>query len=189
MVKGRYERVRVNETKLIEDLKAGDPNAQQAFYKQTVEPIYRLILRLTGSEADTFDLVQDTYVRAYQGIRKFRAASSVSTWLYQIALNESRQFLRRSSRRAEIIDSLNPAEYATSADGEVGTRLDVDDALTALAPADREILLLRYHEGFDYDRIADILDCAPGTVASRLHRARLQLRPALQKSYEIAEEK
>lgn len=184
----RNRRDRLNQSKLINDLKDGDRDAQLAFYEQTVERIYRLILKLTGSETDTFDLIQDIYLRAFQAVTQFRGDASPATWLYRIAINEARQFLRSTARRREIVAELQPAQTFPSAETVADAQMDIQAALTSLGSQDREILLLRYQEGLDYNDIAAILDCAPGTVASRLHRARQQLQPALRKSYEISEE-
>lgn len=133
-----------------------------------------------------FDLTQDTYCRAFDRIRQFDGRSSVSTWLYRIAVNEALQFLRKKAPRALHPDE---ASQRALAGGEfIQTKHDVEDALAKLGPDDRAVLLLRYQEGLDYHQISQVMDCPPGTVASRLNRARHAIRGLLADGYDPNEE-
>jgi RNA polymerase sigma-70 factor (ECF subfamily) len=144
---------------------------------------------MTASPDDAFDLVQETYLKAFTRIGQFDGRSSVATWLYRVAVNEALQFLRRASQTRLKLQEIAP-ENGTESDIEQSTvRLDINDALAALAPNDRAMLLLRYQEGLDYRAIADVVGCAAGTVASRLNRARQRLREILRNSYAVGEER
>ncbi|MFQ5424397.1 MAG: RNA polymerase sigma factor [Phycisphaerae bacterium] len=173
---------------LVERCREGDRDAQRALYDATVERIYRVLLRLTGSTDDAFDLTQDTYVRAFTRLGRFDGRSSFATWLYRVAVNEGLQFLRRRRKRREKLAAMSKPEAGAAEADHAATRLDVGDALSQLAETDRAMLLLRYQEGLDYRAIAEVVGCAEGTVASRLNRARLRLRELLGAAYGSAEE-
>ena len=177
------DRLIVNEQELVKSCRLGNREAQRELYDRTSEPIYRLLLRMTGNRDDAFDLAQDTYVKAFTRIEQFDGRSSVATWLYRVAVNEALQHLRRASRTRIKLHENPPADLAP-APAEVGDiRLDIQEAVATLPPSDRAMLFLRYQEGLDYRAIAEVCDCATGTVASRLNRARRELRNYLQKSY------
>lgn len=178
-----------DEQSLIDGARRGDREAQREIYSRTADRIYRLLLRMTRNPDDAFDLAQETYLRAFTRISQFDGRSAFATWLYGIAVNEGRQFLRRSTKRRtqELEPPLDPSDAASN-DDRAHVRVDVEDALAALAPDDRAILLLRYQEGLDYATIAEIAGCPPGTVASRLNRARQRLRERLWDAYGCMEE-
>lgn len=170
----------MDEAEVIERCRRGEPDARREFYEQYSERIYRLALRMMRNADDAFDVTQDAFVRAFAGIESFDGRSGLGTWLYRIAVNEALQRLRR--RRIE-------QKHLKLLEREVQSRqprdLDVDGpdletALAELSDQSRTILLLKYQEGLDYARIAQVLGCAAGTVASRLSRARDQLRQLLE---------
>lgn len=179
----------MTEQELIQRCRDGDREAQRELYDRTSGRIYRLLFKMTASSDDAFDLAQETYLKAFTRISEFDGRSSVATWLYRVAVNEALQFLRRASRTRAKLQEIDP-ESGTESDIERTTvRLDVNDALAAIAPTERAMLLLRYQDGLDYRAIAEVVGCAPGTVASRLNRARRGLRGILQKSYAAKEER
>ena len=178
----------MTESELVERCRNGDREAQRELYARTSERIYRLLLRMTGSPDDAFDLAQDTYLRAFTRIGQFDGRSSLATWLYRIATTEALQFLRRA-RRTRANRQESRAEVAMESAGEqITARLDVHHALAKLEPLDRTMLLLRYQEGLDYRAMARIVGCAEGTVASRLNRARARFRERMGQSYAPREE-
>ena len=179
----------VTEHDLVEQCRAGNREAQRALYERTSENIYRLLLKMTASPDDAFDLAQETYLKAFTRIDQFDGHSSIATWLYRVAVNEALQFLRRASRTRVILQATVPRNETESDLEKNSARLDVSEALTSLEPNDRTMLLLRYQEGLDYQTIAEIVGCAAGTVASRLNRARRKVREILRKSYALREEK
>ncbi len=173
---------------LVERCREGDRDAQRALYDATAERIYRVLLRLTGSADDAFDLTQDTYVRAFTRLGRFDGRSAFATWLYRVAVNEGLQFLRRRRKRREKLAATSTPETGVAEADHAATRMDVGDALSQLSETDRAMLLLRYQEGLDYRAIAEVVGCAEGTVASRLNRARHRLRGLLGAAYGSAEE-
>ncbi len=181
----------LTEAELVDRCRRADRDAQRELYARTHQRIYRVLLRMTRDEDAAFDLAQETYIRAFARIDQFDGRSAVSTWLYRIAVTEALQHLRREKRRNSRLREA--AENAPQPPAQMGLgrhadRLDVRDALDSLDDDDRLILLLRYQEDLDYNVIAEITGCAPGTVASRLHRARHRLREILDPGYGTREE-
>ncbi len=179
----------VTEHELVERCREGNRDAQREFYDRTSERVYRLLLKMTGSPDDAFDLAQETYLKAFTRIGQFDGRSSVTTWLYRVAVNEALQFRRRASQARVKLQEMVP-NAGNESDMEQSTvRLDMNDAFALLSLQDRTMLALRYQEGLDYREIAEVVDCAAGTVASRLNRARQALREILRESYALEEEK
>ncbi|NOX58249.1 MAG: sigma-70 family RNA polymerase sigma factor [Planctomycetes bacterium] len=173
----------MTEAEILEGCRRGDDRARHALYLQTSERIHRLLLRMVRDPEHALDLVQDTFIKAFTRIDQFDGRSAIATWLHRVAVTEALQHLRRQ-RRSINPDALWP-ESTDASDPAQGAdvRIDIEDALAKLDPDDRAVLLLRYDGGHDYRAIATILDCAEGTVASRLHRARERLRLVLANSY------
>jgi len=179
----------VTEQELVERCREGDREAQRELYDRTSGPVYRLLLKMTANPDDAFDLVQSTYLKAFTRINQFDGRSTVATWLYRVAVNEALQFLRSAGRTRARLREIAPEQCVESNIEHSSIRLDMNDALATLPPNDRAMLLLRYQEGLDYRAIAEVVGCASGTVASRLNRARGNLREILRKSYGSREEK
>ena len=184
----------MNEEALVERCRRGDREAKRELYDRSADRIYRLLLRMTGNHDDAFDLAQEAYVKGFEQIEKFDGRSAIATWFYRIAVNEALQFFRRGKREqrkreqlagtaAQSPEARNPGSVDRST-----MKMDVADALAAVEPDDRAILLLRYQEGLDYDALAKVLDCPAGTIASRLNRARRRIREKLEKDYGNDEE-
>jgi RNA polymerase sigma-70 factor (ECF subfamily) len=174
--------------KLVERCRRGDRKAQQEVYARTAERICRVLTRITHSPEDALDLAQETYVRAFTRITQFDGNSTFYTWLCRIAVNEALQFLRREGIARANRESLAAASGHGNADNGADTRIDIEAALCELPPLDRTMLVLRYQEGLDYQSIAQVADCSPGTVGSRLNRAREKMRELLKKGYGFVEE-
>jgi RNA polymerase sigma-70 factor, ECF subfamily len=190
----------LNESELIQRCKAGDRQAQKDLYERSVSRIYGLLLKLTANEHDALDLAQDTYIRAFQRIDQFDQNSAITTWLYRIAYNEALQFLKAEARRKRKTEMFVQRTGYLRADESSSTSRGFDDepgniraematALSSLSTDEQAILLLRYHEGLDYRQLAEVLECSPGTVASRLNRARGRLGTILEKRHRTLEER
>lgn len=146
--------------------------------------VYRLAYRLTGNKYDAEDLTQDVFIRVFKSIHTFQPGS-LSGWLNRITTN---LFLDAARRRQRVqVDALDTApehiwgSSASPADLHAEGLLDADvaEALTALSPEKRVVVVLCDIEGLSYEEIADVLDIKTGTVRSRIARGRAQLRTAL----------
>jgi RNA polymerase sigma-70 factor (ECF subfamily) len=138
-----------------------------------------LAYRLLEDRDRMDDALQDAYVKAYRALPAFRGESSLATWLYRIAYNACLDELRRTRNvvpleRIEDRPDPAPALPERTATGDALAR-----ALSTLAPQDRAAVLLVDAQGFDYESAGEVLGVPAGTVASRLNRARAQLRRVL----------
>lgn len=136
---------------------------------------------LAGDRERMDDAMQEAYVRAYRSLGRFRADAELGTWLYRIVYNACIDELRRGRRRPEPVDAAG-WDAAAASSGPEGAASAADAVLRALAvlPEDQRVtVVLVDGEGFDHHQAAEILGVAPGTVASRLSRARATMRRTL----------
>ena len=173
----------MDESGLIERCRAEDREAQRQVFAKTSVRIYRLLLRMTGNPDDAEDLTQETYVKGFRSFEQFDGRSAVASWFYRIAVNEALQFRRRQGTGRLRLQQIAPTQPGEAEPTDADLRIDLEGALAELPSDERALLLLRYQEEMDYRRISALLDCAEGTVASRLNRAREKLRGILRKNY------
>jgi RNA polymerase sigma-70 factor (ECF subfamily) len=153
------------------------------------ERLRRYVRRLgVRNEEDQDDLLQDIFIKIYKNLHGFDQALSFSSWVYRIAHNEAVSSFRRTSVRPEgsqVIDGDEVVREIAATDDvmrEVVSRHDSSLIVDALARIDakyRDIIVLRYFEGKEYEEIADILEMPVGSVATRIHRAKDRLRTLL----------
>lgn len=157
----------------------GDPEGQRELFELCHRRTYRLAARMVG-EREAPDLVQDVFLRVFQKIDQFRGDSRFETWLHRITVNECLQFLRRRGTRGETALLNEPEDRAPERAGaQLEHRELMERALEQLEPDVRSVFLLREVEGMNYAEIAEATQIPEGTVASRLNRARHQLREIL----------
>lgn len=140
------------------------------------DAIYRFCSRRVGVE-NACDVTQETFITAQGALKRYRGESSLITWLFGIAHNECRRFIRKSKVAPQLIEFDIPVH---SGEGHWINRTCLEEALSNLSPDHREIVLLHEIEGLTYDEAALVLSVPVGTVKSRLHHAFLQLRKRLQ---------
>jgi RNA polymerase sigma-70 factor (ECF subfamily) len=153
----------------------GDSKAFHELLDRHAQRLYRLAMSLVDNAADAEDVVQETFIGAYRGLQSFREQSSVKTWLTRILFTQAALMQRNRRRRANAV--LDESVVGSMADPDSG--IDVQAALRKLSPEYREILMLREFEQMSYAEIAEVLNVPQGTVESRLHRARGELREKL----------
>jgi RNA polymerase sigma-70 factor (ECF subfamily) len=142
-----------------------------------------LVYHIVQDRGATQDVVQDALLRAYRALPQFRGDAALGTWLYRIAYSAAMDHLRRRGRRPELVcEDPMPIETAAACDDcaeHTGLRDAIAQGLTALPVDQRLTLLLVDREDLTYRDVAAIMDVSPGTVCSRLQRARKKLRAAL----------
>ena len=179
-----------DDAQLIDDTLAGHSGAFGQLVTKYQDRLYNAVVHVTGSAEDARDVVQDAFVQAFVKLSTFRGRSAFYTWLYRIARNLAVSHKRKKRRPTTSIElhreitGDEPVDEgeAPSAGLEQQDRVaQVQVALAALSEEHRTVLVLREMEEFSYESIAEILELPVGTVRSRLHRARMQLRDELRK--------
>jgi RNA polymerase sigma-70 factor, ECF subfamily len=188
------------EDQFLERLRRGEVAAFERLVAERSSDVYALLYRLTSDAEEARDLTQETFLRAFQSISRFRGDADLKTWIYRIAINQARNRWRWWKRRRRDVtvsldDNRGPSERPLSAslrnedapDPEQETLAheregQLRGALLGLRSAYREAVILRDVEGFSYEEIATTLEISIGTVKSRLSRGRLELRQKLEGS-------
>ncbi|MBW8848559.1 MAG: sigma-70 family RNA polymerase sigma factor [Burkholderiales bacterium] len=177
---------------LVREAQAGSRAAFDMLVLKYQRRVERLLSRSVRDPADVADLCQETFLAAYRALPAFRGESAFYTWVYRIAINAAKRH-RAHQRPMESLDDdegtfgtdASPSDDATP-EALLASRqlaLGLNEAVEALADDQRRALLLREVDGLSYDEIGDLMNCPPGTVRSRIFRAReavaARLRPLL----------
>jgi len=189
----------VADEQFLERLRRGEAAAFERLVAERATDVYGLLYRLTADVEEARDLTQETFLRAFQSIARFRGEADLKTWLYRIAINQARnrwRWWRR--RRRDLTVSLDAPDNREQTLGATLANADapnpehetlarerearLTEALHNLSNAYREAVMLRDVEGLSYEEIAVTLEISVGTVKSRLSRGRLELRRKLEGS-------
>ena len=181
----------LDDQRLISSLQAGDESAYEQLIERFQSPVYNLAYRLLNDQADASDVAQEVFLKIFRNVGSFRGDSSLRTWVYRIAVNEShnrRRWLFRhhrgetgiddvfddsDSRERPLMDSREtPFDFAVNREAQVL----LEEALAAINPIFRTAVVLREVEDMSYEEIAEILEVSIGTVKSRIVRGREALR-------------
>lgn len=175
------------DAQLIETTLTGDRTAFETLVRKYQDRLFGALIYIIGNYDDARDVLQDTFVQAYVKLDTFQGNSAFYTWIYRIARNLVAT-RRRSFRPSVSLDMLDNAAYLGPVDPEEGpadqlqrqeNRNQLYDAMRQIPDKFREVLVLRDIEGHDYVEIGELLSIPIGTVRSRLHRARMQLKDLL----------
>ena len=177
--------VELSDGDLVALILAGDRHAFTEVLQRHDERLRGLAWKLLGGDRSRMDdALQDAYTRAYRALPRFRRDANLGSWLYRITYNACIDELRRAKRRPEPVDTSEPAHDAATRRATPDRAVIASDAVTralaALPEEQRITVVLVDGEGFDNLTAARILGVAPGTVASRLSRARATMRLALE---------
>ena len=166
---------------LVERALQGDDQAISALVQRYSGPLYAFVRRYHPDRDDCEDLFQETWIRVFSHLHRFAPGKRFSTWLFQIALNQCRDLARRGQVRARYQDmarDMGRQNRESSVEQQAEAR-KVLDAIEEMPVSYKEVLLLRYYNGFTEAEASEILDCPRGTVKSRLHEAVKTLRNRL----------
>ncbi|MHB8665838.1 MAG: RNA polymerase sigma factor [Acidimicrobiales bacterium] len=172
---------------LVAAAQAGDRQAFDEVVRATYSDTYALALRLTANEEDAKDVVQEAYLRAWKGLKRFRGDASFTTWLYRITANcASTQLSKRSRHRHETLDAEIADVGDSRPDNDPEARAEgamlrqrVSAALAELPPRLRAVVVLRDVYDMPHEAIASELGITEAAAKVRLHRARTRLRAQL----------
>lgn len=171
----------VDEAELVRRAQARDTVAFERLYRGHVGHIYAVCLRMTANVSHAEELVQRTFLTAWEKLPLFRGESAFSSWLHRVAVNAVLCHLRAEHRRTRrVFGTDDPAVFETPPSAPpAGIRLDLDTAIAALPPQARAVFVLHDVEGWRHEEIAGQLGVATGTTKAQLHRARKLLQEAL----------
>jgi RNA polymerase sigma-70 factor (ECF subfamily) len=190
----------VSELDLVRRCQAGDTEAFNELVTRYRTRIFGMIYNMIHNEQDAWDLAQDSFVKAWKSIKRFRGQSSFYTWIYRIVMNVTIDWARKKQIKAggtEFDDAIKLKEidpacktapkpvalpYETMERSEVRAR--IDRAIAQLSPEHRAVILMKEIEEMQYHEIAETLGCSIGTVMSRLFYARKKLQDLLRDVYE-----
>jgi len=176
-----------DEAALLARLKAGDTKAFEILVITHQHRVFSIALRMLGSRAEAEDIAQDTFLRAHRAIGDFRGEARLGTWLYGIAARLCLNRIASAPRRLERADDAAllrlPAPAADAAGALERSELAaaLQEAIAELPEERRIVVVLRDLEGLSYEEIAATLGLELGTVRSRLHRARNDLKAKLER--------
>jgi RNA polymerase sigma-70 factor (ECF subfamily) len=181
------------------------PDLVQSFEKIIIEnegKIFNTIYSFVCNYEDALDLTQETFIYAFRNIEQFRQESSISTWLYAIAINVCKRNSGKKKRFLSIFtDSLDDPKISSniinhaSNDRSASEALEINEeqalirqAISSLPKKYKTVIVLKYLQDLSYEEIAQIVGCSIGTVKSRLSRAKERLKPKLEKVMEAKHE-
>ncbi len=194
------ERATQNDRELLSRAQAGDMSAFETLVELHRDQVYGLALRMTRSDADAAEIAQDTFLSAYQHLKDFRGEAAFGSWVHRIAANNALMRLRHRSvikaaegefKGPEFTERGSLAEYPATdwsrrADEQVldaELRRAIQQATDRLPEGYREVFLLKDVEGLSYEQISELTGDSVPAIKSRLHRARLFLREAIDQFY------
>ena len=160
---------------------SGSREYQKRIYELLASRVYRVIRKIVGTN-NADDVMQDFVIQLFAKLGQFRFESSIETWAHRMAVNESLQYLRKSSREDHLVRKV---AFSTNMSEEPKTQRQADDvevlhlAMEQISGEQRVILHMKEIEGLGYEDIAGVLGIPEGTVGSRLNKARKDLRTSL----------
>ncbi|MEE2636259.1 MAG: RNA polymerase sigma factor [Acidobacteriota bacterium] len=172
----------------------GDPDSFNQLIVRWERPIFALAFRVIGREEDARDVCQETFFRAFRGIKGFKGQAKFSSWLYRIALNLCRDWIRRERRSAVLtpLESETDTPPASEGASAVETAEDrtvrrdlgrvITEAMSALSEDQRTTIVLKEYHGLTFQEIADLQACPLSTVKTRLYQGLTVLRRQLENS-------
>jgi RNA polymerase sigma-70 factor, ECF subfamily len=178
---------------LLEALRQGDRSEFARLVEAYSDVIYRVAMKMLENPQDAEDVLQETFIKAYRGLKNFDGRSKVSTWLYRIATNEALMVLRRGRKptisidepyqeEEELAEPRQIIDWCCLPEAELMTleaRQHLDQAIDLLPPSLRVVFVLRDLEGLSTAEAGEVLNLSETAVKTRLSRARLRLRETL----------
>ena len=180
-----------DDNRLIRECREGNAAAFGELVARYQDRLFNTVLRLVNNAEDARDVVQEAFLNAYLSLHSFKGDSLFFTWMYRIAVNtaismkrKQKATLRMQPGSGDEKQSLDPADSSESNRPEHALEMaeeerQVHEALAKLSAEHRAVLVMKDMEGMKYEEMAEILGVPVGTIRSRLHRARLEMRDIL----------
>lgn len=185
----------LNDKELVHNLQNGNNEAFTEIVARYTEKVHNLALRVTRSQEDAEEILQDVFITVYNKIDKFEGKSAFSSWLYRITINTAFMKLRKNKRHiASSLDEsqengkdidVTPEQINNDSHSvQHELRAELEKAITRLPEEYKNIFILRDIDGLSNQEVSEVIGLSVPAVKSRLHRARLMLRKKLQHYYE-----
>ena len=168
-----------DETALVARAKGGDTRAFEALYRENVDRVYGLCLRMTGNVGEAEDCAQEAFIQAWKKLGRFRGDAAFGTWMHRIAVNAVLGRIRKSKREQDRIKVVAEMSSSPASIGDSGELRDLSDAIDALPEGARHVFVLNAVYGYSHEESSDMLGIAVGTSKAQLHRARRLLAQQL----------
>ena len=168
---------------------SGDVDAFEALYRRHYRRVYSLCFRMTRNASAAEDLTQNVFIQLFRKLKTFRGASSFTTWLHRLTVNEVLMHFRRNVVKKERTtdDGTTPTQIVSGTQNparmSLVDRIALEEAIQQLSPGYRAVFILHDVEGYEHEEIGKLLGCAVGTSKSQLHKARLKLRQLLKEHH------
>ncbi|MEZ6047285.1 MAG: sigma-70 family RNA polymerase sigma factor [Planctomycetaceae bacterium] len=181
----------VDDQQLIDEFLQGNAEAFDHLVLRYQDRLYNTLFRMFNSEQDALDAAQEAFVQAFQKLHTFQGKSKFYSWLCRIAINNVLSQKRKRKLKTASLDTVKEKAGVEPDDdnrsSQPSHQLETTEnqsailmALNELAEEQRTVIVLKEIDGLKYEEIAEIIDCPVGTVRSRIHRARTELRLKLQ---------
>jgi RNA polymerase sigma-70 factor (ECF subfamily) len=172
---------------LVERVLSGDNRAFEKLVEKYKKRIYYLAYKMTRDHDSADELAQESFVKAYQALSRFKKGYSFYTWIYRICVNLSINFLKKekNSISTDLISDKELLHFSKNVSNQLESMITseqaaiVKQALETIPPDQKAVFILKTYENMTYEQMANVLNCSIGTVMSRLFRARHKLRGLL----------
>jgi RNA polymerase sigma-70 factor, ECF subfamily len=184
--------VKDDDQRLIAECLQGRTEAFGELVRRYQDRLYNSVFRFVGNAEDAYDVVQDAFLSAFQSLHAFKGGAQFFTWMYRIAVNTAithkrkhKAVLRLHTGEGDSEQTIDPADPAESNRPDYAAKMAEDekkvhDALARLTDEHRAVLIMKDLDGMKYEEMAEVLDVPVGTIRSRIHRARMELRQFLE---------
>ena len=163
----------------VEKARRGDAAAFEALYRDNVDRVYALCLRMTANVAEAEDCAQEAFIQAWQQLGKFRGDSAFGTWLHRVAVNAVLGRMRKARRERDRVEAVIDISPPTESIGDDADFQDLEKAMDSLPEGARHVFVLNAVYGYSHDETGEMLGIAAGTSKAQLHRARRLLADQL----------
>ena len=175
----RTVRTMSDEAALVARARGGDTRAFEVLYREHVDRVYGLCLRMTGNVGEAEDCAQEAFIQAWNKLDRFRGDAAFGTWMHRIAVNAVLGRIRKSKREQDRIKVVAEMSSSPASIGDSGELRDLSDAIDALPEGARHVFVLNAVYGYSHEESSDMLGIAVGTSKAQLHRARRLLAQQL----------
>jgi len=171
-----------SETDLVERCKEGEQNAFKELFDMYKDKVFSTAVRILGNIQDSEDITQDIFIKLFKNINNYRGYSSLSTWIYKVAVNTCLDNLRKwkkykQDKSLDIMNNISSLPYMDNQPGSV--QVIIEKEIQKLPEGYRTVFVLHEVEGFKHEEISKIMNIAPGTSKSQLSTAKSILRKNL----------